>query len=884
MTGRVAARERQFGFLRTKVVGVDLDAPVRTIRGLDGYTLALVLVRWGGEPIGAVQVPVHGDRCPGTVVADAIVAEFGPALLRTRLLALLECPEAERRLDVESAIAATPGRARAHSGSAATTPSMTVAVCTHDRPALLERCLAALRSLPAGVRVLVVDNAPSTDASSRLVAASYPGCDYVLEPRPGLDHARNRAIAETTSDVLAFTDDDAVVDDGWAHAVARAFREEPELGALTGLVLPYEIETPAQELFERLGGFGRGFVRRWETEQISSGRPRTGGTILGAGEFGTGANMAFRRTVFDRIGGFDPALDVGTPARGGGDLEMFHRVLAGGQLLLYEPAAIVFHQHRRTFPELEAQLYDHGSQWAMMMSARAGGRAATADVRSVLSWYLTKHWPRLLLRAALIPNRVPLTLPFAEVQGMAAAGVDRWYRRSRFVNPDPPVPPIPTEAHGAPHAPQLDSRTAVVTVDVAGTIALSESRSGSAALSVLVTRGHAAIGRLHVETGGRTPSDRLLRELLIDDLGVRVLEECATRDHDDVRQEVLSRLAEAFRRDAEADLRDEPYRVSIVVASLDRPHTLRECLESLCRHRSRHEVEIVVVDNNPASGLTASVLDEHPNVVRVTEPRRGLAYARNAGFLAASGAILVTTDDDVQVPEGWLDLLLTPFQRNDVMAVCGNVQPIELRHPAQVDFEAMGGLGKGFDRVESSWESPGSAWRSFRAWDLGATANAAFRAEFLTHPEIGLMDEALGPGMPSGVGEDSYLLYRIVRAGYTVVYEPTAFVYHRHRSGDDDLNRQLTAYYSGHVAHNLTTLIRDRDLRALVRLSGFAAYVTGTRLRSLAGRGRTESARAQVRGAAAGPLNYFRSQQRVRQQGRSGPGATQAADMTVQPS
>ena len=78
------------------------------------------------------------------------------------------------------------------------------------------------------------------------------------------------------------------------------------------------------------------------------------------------------------------------------------------------------------------------------------------------------------------------------------------------------------------------------------------------------------------------------------------------------------------------------------------------------------------------------------------------------------------------------------------------------------------------------------------------------------------MDEALGPGMPSGVGEDSYLLYRIVRAGYTVVYEPTAFVYHRHRSDDDDLNRQLAAYYSGHVAHNLTTLIRDRDLRVLL--------------------------------------------------------------------
>ena len=51
---------------------------------------------------------------------------------------------------------------------------------------------------------------------------------------------------------------------------------------------------------------------------------------------------------------------------------MFHRVLAGGQLLLYEPAAIVFHQHRRTLAELESQMYDHGSQWSMMMSAPRG--------------------------------------------------------------------------------------------------------------------------------------------------------------------------------------------------------------------------------------------------------------------------------------------------------------------------------------------------------------------------------------------------------------------------------------------------------------------------------------------------------------------------------
>ena len=97
----------------------------------------------------------------------------------------------------------------------------------------------------------------------------------MVEPRPGLDHARNRAVIETTTDVLAFTDDDVVVDPGWSAAIARAFAEEPQLGALTGLVLPLQLATPAQQLFERLGGFGKGFVRRWETRTTTAGRPRT---------------------------------------------------------------------------------------------------------------------------------------------------------------------------------------------------------------------------------------------------------------------------------------------------------------------------------------------------------------------------------------------------------------------------------------------------------------------------------------------------------------------------------------------------------------------------------------------------------------------------------
>ena len=73
--------------------------------------------------------------------------------------------------------------------------------------------------------------------------------------------------------------------------------------------------------------------------------------------------MAFRRTGFERFGLFDEALDAGTPARSGGDTEMFSRVLAAGLRIVYEPAALCWHRHRRTWPELCDTLYGYGAYW-----------------------------------------------------------------------------------------------------------------------------------------------------------------------------------------------------------------------------------------------------------------------------------------------------------------------------------------------------------------------------------------------------------------------------------------------------------------------------------------------------------------------------------------
>jgi glycosyltransferase involved in cell wall biosynthesis len=141
--------------------------------------------------------------------------------------------------------------------------TVTVAVCTRDRTADLKRCLDSLTLVNyPGLEIVVVDNAPSDESTERLVH-DYPYIRYVREPRPGLDWARNRAILEARGEIIAYTDDDVVVDPTWVFSLAAVFAQEPDAMAVTGLVVPYELETEAQVQFEETGGFGRGFRRKW---------------------------------------------------------------------------------------------------------------------------------------------------------------------------------------------------------------------------------------------------------------------------------------------------------------------------------------------------------------------------------------------------------------------------------------------------------------------------------------------------------------------------------------------------------------------------------------------------------------------------------------------
>ena len=240
-------------------------------------------------------------------------------------------------------------------------PFVSVVISTRDRPDRLARCLPALLALQyPGYEVIVVDNAPSTSATADLIRQAYadePKIRYVCEDHPGLPSGHNRGIVEARGEIIAFTDDDVVIDSYWLAGLAKGFESAENVACVTGLILPLELETPAQFLFEAYGGFTRGFSRRIFDLREHRWKKPSYPYIAGACSAGAGASMAFTATFLQKEGGFDPALGPGMSSCGGEDLAAFFLAIIHGYRLVYEPASLLYHQHRRDYTNLQKQLY-----------------------------------------------------------------------------------------------------------------------------------------------------------------------------------------------------------------------------------------------------------------------------------------------------------------------------------------------------------------------------------------------------------------------------------------------------------------------------------------------------------------------------------------------
>jgi glycosyltransferase involved in cell wall biosynthesis len=315
-------------------------------------------------------------------------------------------------------------------------PSLTVAICTKDRPELLIRCLKSLRATQypdfgtlSFLEILVVDNA-SSDEATRVIVDLLPWVRYTCEPKTGLDFARNRALREATGELLAFLDDDVVVDRRWLVGLMEAWTENPDAVAYTGLVLPYELATEAQILFEKAGGFRRGFDKlRYHGQTLSN-------NLLypcGAGMFGAGANMAFQREKLIELGGFDEALDTGRPLPGGGDLDIFYRVIRAGYPLVYEPQYMVFHQHRREIKALRRQYWSWGLGFMAFVdkSYHADPSNRSKFLRLILWWF--KDRLRHLKGSLRGRNELATYMVLAELWGGIIGLLNEYSRSSRRI-------------------------------------------------------------------------------------------------------------------------------------------------------------------------------------------------------------------------------------------------------------------------------------------------------------------------------------------------------------------------------------------------------------------------------------------------------------------
>jgi len=339
------------------VLDVDLadDLPDLPPPTLGEARCAWVLIRLWTEPLGVVIVDIPRPGLTSQELGRIAWEKLG-AEIEERTAEITWSPEESLRV-AETGVSTY---LESRKGVLQDSPEITIVVCTRERPEGLERCLRSLLSQDyPRFAIVVVDNAPVSTRSQEVVTGfASDRMTYVVEPNAGLSWARNRGIATATGEVIAWIDDDETADRHWLAELARGFSDHPTAGAVSGIMLPAELETWPQVRFEQYGGHNK--HRGFRPATYSPASRSTQDPLYPLPPFGTGGNMAFRRREVLRLGGFDVALGAGSPAMGSEDTKAFSEMLSFGGTVVYQPSAVTFHFHRRETAELERQMFGYG--------------------------------------------------------------------------------------------------------------------------------------------------------------------------------------------------------------------------------------------------------------------------------------------------------------------------------------------------------------------------------------------------------------------------------------------------------------------------------------------------------------------------------------------
>jgi GT2 family glycosyltransferase len=283
--------------------------------------------------------------------------------------------------------------------------------------------------------------------------------------------------------------------------------------------------------------------------------------------------------------------------------------------------------------------------------------------------------------------------------------------------------------------------------------------------------------------------------------------------------------------------------LTVAVASCDRPEGVRRCLDGLLEGRVV-PAEVLVVDQS-RDDRVADVLRSSstaPFTVRCLRgPRLGLSASRNTALEAATHALVAFTDDDCVPDRSWVATVYQALTADlELAGVTGRVLPLGDPRPGTFVVSPR------YSMVPREYR------RRAVPWAVGTGGNFAARREWLLR--VGKFDVRLGAGSAGRAAEDADLLYRLLRAGATIRYDPGSIVYHERQTA---AQRLASREGYGHGIGAFCALsCRRGDLYALRLLGSYLGGQAGLLARSamhrdwFLARQRVRS----LRGCAAGVL------------------------------
>lgn len=233
--------------------------------------------------------------------------------------------------------------------------AVSVVVCTRNRPTELDRCLASLRGMQTSADEIVVVNSAGNH-SAREIAAAH-GAKYIATQTPGLSYARNLGAASSSSELIAFIDDDATAAPDWIAKLSVAF-SDPKVMVATG-----SIETESDEPSPYVIPLG-------EAKQQAVDRDTPGWFWLAAsGHLGLGGNMMFRQEAFERWPGFDTRLGRGATIPGAEEHFAFFQLIEMGFRVVHVPGAVVHHPRAASDSRFKLQMIEIATAYMALLFA-----------------------------------------------------------------------------------------------------------------------------------------------------------------------------------------------------------------------------------------------------------------------------------------------------------------------------------------------------------------------------------------------------------------------------------------------------------------------------------------------------------------------------------